>query len=102
MRQMHEAPMKKNVLDFGREIQAIAKNGLSFSKDPFDIERFHLLEKIAYELISKHSDHSKEQLGKIFSSDHGYSTPKLDVRGAVFKNDRILMVKERSGGWTLP
>jgi len=94
--------MKKTILDFGREIEAIAKNGLSFSKDHFDIERFHLLEKIACELISKHSDHSQEYLGKIFSNEQGYSTPKLDVRGAVFKNKQVLMVKEKSGGWTLP
>lgn len=94
--------MEKTILDFGREIQAVAKSGLAFSKDPFDIERFHQLEAIAFELISKHSDHTKEHLGKIFSSDQGYATPKLDVRGAVFKNNRILMVKEKSGGWTLP
>jgi NUDIX domain len=66
------------------------------------LERFHQLEAIATEIISRHSDHSRVHLGKIFSAEQGYSTPKIDVRGAVFKGDRILMVKERAGGWTLP
>jgi hypothetical protein len=94
--------MQKTVIDLGREIDAIAKNGITFSKDPFDLERFHQLEKIAADLISKHSGHSKEHLESIFSAEKGYSTPKIDVRGAVFKDKRILMVKEKSGAWTLP
>jgi hypothetical protein len=51
--------MEKTLLDLSREIQAISKSGLAFSKDPFDIERFKHLEEIAAELISKHSAHSK-------------------------------------------
>ncbi len=33
----------------------------------------------------------------------GYATPKVDVRGSVFRDDQILLVKERADGlWTLP
>jgi len=33
----------------------------------------------------------------------GYATPKVDVRGAVFDGERVLLVKERTDGlWTLP
>ncbi|HET7880958.1 MAG TPA: NUDIX domain-containing protein, partial [Acetobacteraceae bacterium] len=34
----------------------------------------------------------------------GRATPKLGVRGAVFQDDRILLVRERADGerWTLP
>jgi len=52
--------MDKNLLDLSREIQAISKSGLAFSKDPFDVERFKQLEDIAAELISRHSIHSKD------------------------------------------
>lgn len=39
----------------------------------------------------------------MFSHDDGYATPKIDVRGAVFQEDRVLLVQEREdGGWTLP
>lgn len=93
---------EKSILDIGREIHAISKTGLAFSKDAFDIERFKQLEEIAADLIAKHSLHSKEYLERVFSAERGYVTPKLDVRAAVFKGDKILMVKEKDGGWTLP
>jgi ADP-ribose pyrophosphatase YjhB (NUDIX family) len=95
--------MQKTLLDLSREIHAIAKSGLAFSKDHFDQERFQQLEEIAAQLISSHSIHSKEFMNKVFSAESGYVTPKLDVRGAVFRDERILMVKERgSQSWTLP
>lgn len=31
-----------------------------------------------------------------------YPTPKLDVRAAVFDADAVLMVRDLSGGWSLP
>ena len=35
--------------------------------------------------------------------ESGYSTPKVDVRGIVFRNEEVLLVKERSSQkWTLP
>jgi ADP-ribose pyrophosphatase YjhB (NUDIX family) len=95
--------MEKTLLDLSREIQAISKSGLAFSKDPFDVERFKQLEEIAAELISKHSSYSKEFISTVFSAETGYVTPKLDVRAAIFKNEKLLMVRERdSNAWTLP
>jgi len=39
----------------------------------------------------------------VIGRDKGYATPKVDVRGAAFRDGRILMVRERSDGlWTLP
>lgn len=94
---------EKSLLDLSREIQAISKSGLAFSKDPYDIERFKQLVDIAAELISKHSIHSKEFINNVFSAEAGYVTPKLDVRAAAFKDQKILMVKEKdSSAWTLP
>ena len=37
----------------------------------------------------------------LFAREDGYATPKVDVRGAVFRDGRILLVRE-SGLWTLP
>ena len=35
--------------------------------------------------------------------DSGYPTPKVDCRGVVFKDNKVLLVKEiADGGWTLP
>ena len=93
----------KTLMELGREIQAIAQNGLAFSKDPYDIERYQQLKKLSVELISGQTAHPPDYLEKVFSADAGYSTPKLDVRAAVFQDGKILLMKERSSGrWTLP
>jgi hypothetical protein len=95
--------MKKTFLDLSREVQAISQSGLAFTKDPFDLIRYKQLTDIAAELIALNSEHPKEFLNNIFASEAGYATPKLDVRAAVFKDDKILMVKEGiSSAWTLP
>lgn len=95
--------MQKSLLDFSREIQAISSTGLNFSKDPYDLQRFKQLNEIAAELIANHSLHSKEFVNRVFSAESGYITPKIDVRGALFAKNKILMVREQaSGSWTLP
>ena len=39
----------------------------------------------------------------LWSQDEGYATPKVDVRGGVFLESQVLLVRERSDGrWTLP
>jgi ADP-ribose pyrophosphatase YjhB (NUDIX family) len=95
--------LEKTVIDIAREIQAIAQSGLSFSKDPFDQERFKQLQEIASTLVARHSIHEKESIDRLFSAESGYATPKLDVRAAAFRDAKILLVRERdSAGWTLP
>lgn len=95
--------MEKTIVDLAREIQAISQSGLSFSKDPFDHERFTQLLAVASDLIARHTKHPKEYIDSVFSAEKGYITPKLDVRAAAFRESKILLVKERgSEGWTLP
>lgn len=84
-------------------LQAIAQNGLAYSKDPFDKERFATILEISAEIGAHHSDIAHEKILNWFSSEAGYATPKLDARGAIFKGKKILLVKERSDNlWTLP
>ena len=46
---------------------------------------------------------NQERIVSLFARESGYATPKVDVRGVVFRDDGILLVKEREdGGWTLP
>ena len=86
-----------------RELQAIAQNGLTFATDAFDIERYERLRQLASEIMAAGSDASAEIIQNLFAGETGYATPKIDVRGAVFRDDRILLVRERSDNrWTLP
>ncbi len=91
------------LLQWAREIQALAQTGLHFAKDEFQKDRCNRLLEIAADMISSDSDADFMQLAKIFKSQTGYATPRIDVRGAVFRDGNLLFVRERlDGGWTLP
>lgn len=90
-------------LEWAKSLQAIAQNGLEYAANEFDIERYKSVMEIAAEILSEHSLVKKEVIKDLFSEQAGYATPRVDVRGIVFKDDKILMVKEKSDGrWTLP
>jgi 8-oxo-dGTP pyrophosphatase MutT (NUDIX family) len=56
----------------------------------------------AAEIVHEHSTLPIETILENFQIQPGYATPKVDVRGAVFRDDQLLMVKERrDGGWTM-
>jgi ADP-ribose pyrophosphatase YjhB (NUDIX family) len=88
---------------WARELQAIAQTGLTFSKDPYDLERFQRLRAIAVQMLAVGSNTPIERVQGLFNQDVGYPTPKVDVRAAVFRGDRIRLVREIGDGrWTLP
>lgn len=88
---------------WANSLAAIAQNGLLFSKDVFDIERYKSVQKLAGEIIVNSTGLNINHVYDIFNSEKGYATPKLDVRGAIFKDSKILLVRERSDNkWTLP
>ena len=91
-------------LFWSQRIQAIAQSGLQYSTNHFDIERFRELSRIAAEIMAVQTDTDAGEVMRIFSAQEGYATPKMDARGVVFKDNKILMVKELmdGGAWTLP
>jgi ADP-ribose pyrophosphatase YjhB (NUDIX family) len=92
-----------NWLLWARELQAIAQTGLTFSGDQYDLERYQRLRAIAVAMLASGSGTSGERISALFEQDLGYPTPKVDVRGAVFRDEQILLVREISDGrWTLP
>ena len=92
-------------LGWARRLQAMAQTGLTYARDPYDIERYEALRRIAAEMTAgTGSDDATAAVVEDFTRETGYATPKVDVRGAVFDgNARLLLVRERSDGkWTLP
>ncbi len=90
-------------LEWAKRLQAIAQNGLAYAESPFDVERYETIRGIATEMVESHSDVEPALLNDLFAGESGYATPKLDGRGVVFRDGKILLVRERSdGGWTLP
>ena len=84
-------------MKWAMELQSLAQAGLNYAKDVFDIERYTRIREISAEIMSKKSDISLEKVKNLFCNEIGYQTPKMDCRAAVFKDDKILMVKERDG-----
>lgn len=90
-------------LEWAQKLQSIAQNGLTYSQNPYDIERFQQLRSIAAEIMATYADVEHSYILDLFSREAGYATPKVDVRAGVFCDDSILLVKERSDGrWSLP
>lgn len=89
-------------LEWAKELQFIAQGGLTYSKDVFDIERFERIREIAAEMLSLQSGIPIEKVKNLFCNETGFQTPKLDTRAAIFKDDKILLVKEKNGTWSLP
>ena len=90
-------------LEWARRIQAISQAGLAFSKDPYDRERYEELQSVSAEIFSEYSSMDIEKMEGLFKGELGYPTPKVDVRGAVFKEGKILLVKEKQEErWSLP
>nr|WP_072337872.1 MULTISPECIES: NUDIX hydrolase [unclassified Paenibacillus] len=90
-------------LGWAQRLQAIAQAGLTYSKDVYDIERFEELRDISVQIMSAYTDLPKERVKLLFAGETGYATPKVDVRGVVFREDRILLVRETMDGlWSIP
>lgn len=89
-------------LDWAVELQALAQAGLFYSKDIYDIERFERIREIAAEMLVCPSGLPAETVRNLFCNETGYQTPKLDTRAAIFRNDKILLVQEKDGLWSLP
>jgi ADP-ribose pyrophosphatase YjhB (NUDIX family) len=86
-----------------QRIQAIAQTGLAYATSPYDVERYGELSAIAASMSAGPEPERVVLAAELFAAGRGYATPKVDVRGAVFQDDRLLLVREREdGGWTLP
>ena len=84
------------------ELQSLAQAGLYYGKDPFDRQRYQRVREIAAEMVAEQSQIPLETVQNLFCSERGYQTPKLDCRAAIFQEDKILLVKENGGTWSLP
>jgi ADP-ribose pyrophosphatase YjhB (NUDIX family) len=90
-------------LDWAREIFSLSQSGLTYSGNQYDIERYKRLQEITAEIIDSQSEIPKESALDSFSMQAGYITPKVDVRGAVIRDGKILLIQERADGkWAMP
>lgn len=90
-------------LEWAQRLQAIAQNGFTYCENPYDLQRYGQVRQIAAEVMATYADVEPSFVSNLFEQEDGYATPKVDVRAAVFQENKILLVKEREDGcWTLP
>lgn len=95
--------MEPRWLHWARELQVTAQTGLAYAKDQYDIERYKVMQDLSAEMMAEAAAVVLGDVQQLFANQAGHATPKVDVRGVVFRDDAVLLVRERSDGcWTLP
>lgn len=99
--------LKNNInamwLNWAREIQSLAQTGLAFAPNHYEKERSTRLIELAAEIIEAHTNLKSQNISKVLMEQPGYATPKVDVRAAIIKDGKILLVKEIADGkWSMP
>lgn len=95
--------MDSRWLQWAKRLQAIAQSGLTYARDPYDVERYELVRRVAAEIVAAGSDVATDYVEALFAGEVGYATPKIDIRGVVLRGDSLLLVKEKEDGfWSLP
>ena len=97
--------MEQNTIQlfrWAKELQNMAAAGIQYTTNDFDRERFLRIRDIAAEMAAYELDLPPAQLKDAFALDLGYQTPKIETRAAIFDDDRVLLVRERNGKWSMP
>ena len=86
------------------ELQTIARNGLAYATNPYDLERYQRLLELATGQYARLLDLPPAEVRKRFAAELGYITPKVGAEAAVFdRAGNILLVRRSDDGqWCLP
>ena len=92
--------------DFAKALQrmlAITDTGLTYTKDPFDRERYEDLRQILSSILQDQTELDQEELTAIFQPSGSYATPLLDVRAWIIQDQKICLVRgQGEDTWALP
>jgi ADP-ribose pyrophosphatase YjhB (NUDIX family) len=95
--------MQEKWLKWASELQSIAQAGLTFGENQYDRDRYQQIRDLTVEILHSYTDMEHDKIRDLFASETGYQTPKVDIRAAVFSDDKILLVNEKiDGKWSLP
>jgi len=91
-------------MEWVRTLQAISQTGLHYAQSPYDIQRYREIGALAAAMLAEHTTLDIAEILTLHAAEFGYATPKVDVRGIVFRDERILLIREimDAGRWTVP
>jgi ADP-ribose pyrophosphatase YjhB (NUDIX family) len=90
------------IIEWAKELQSLAQAGLYYNDDIFDKERYQRIRDISFEMMAEQTGNSFQRVKEVFCKDIGYQTPKIDTRAVIIENEKILLVQEQSGRWSIP
>jgi len=61
-------------LEWVKSLQAIAQNGLTYTENPFDVERYKSLSAIAVEIMATYLNVEPSYVADLFAREGGYHT----------------------------
>ena len=98
--------MRSKLQEWAKTLQAIAQSGISITNYPIMTAQLECrLRTTVGEMITFDIDEDIEPNSELLENMPGYPVRQVTVRGAVFKDDAILLVRAPSLGrdsWTLP
>jgi ADP-ribose pyrophosphatase YjhB (NUDIX family) len=90
-------------LEIAKRLEAIAQTGLSYTQNEYDEERYQEIRGISHAIFHHYTEAPIEKIHDLFAREKGYPTPKMDIRGVIFRGDQILLVREKLDRcWALP
>ena len=92
--------------DFAKYLQrmiALTDTGLTFTKDPFDRERYEDLRSLLSEMLNQVSDLDADEVAELLKPTSAYATPLMDVRAWIVEDEKICLVRgQGENDWALP
>ena len=92
--------------DFAKAVQrmlAITDTGLTYTKDPYDCERYEDLRQILWSALQDQTELDQEELTAILKPTGSYATPLMDVRAWIVQDQKICLVRgQGEDTWALP
>lgn len=92
--------------DFVKYLQrmiALTDTGLTFTKDPFDRERYEDLRSLLSEMLNQVSDLDADEVAELLKPTSAYATPLMDVRAWIVEDEKICLVRgQGENDWALP
>ena len=95
-----------NASDFAKYLQrmiALTYTGLTFTKDPFDRERYQDLRSLLSEMLNQELELDSEEVAEVLKPTSAYATPLMDVRAWIVEDEKICLVRgQGENDWALP
>ena len=92
-----------NFVKYLQRMIAITDTGLTFTKDPFDRERYEDLRSLLSEMLNQGLDIDSEEVAEVMKPTSAYATPLMDVRAWIVEDEKICLVRgQGEDSWALP